>query len=222
LCVPFCNLSAALCFLVSIMIGFIIYGKNTTFDETDDTMESAIWAKTWTADFFCTFAAMNWTIIIIETIVLTLAFTAMILIPLMKNPVWWIADYPEDIQEEYFKTHERIPSKFFTPTVLLKKGMALLIALALLLLVVKLAGAYDFWSALGVGYGIWLFIDWYDCFFLDWVLFANLKKVRLPGTEHMDEAYHQKKYHFIQSCWGMLIGLIPCLIGAGLFSWLLC
>ena len=163
---------------------------------------------------------MNWTIIIIETIVLTLAFTAMVLIPLVKNPVWWIADYPEDIQEEYFKTQERIPSKFFSPTVLLKKGMALLIALALLLVVVKLAGAYDFWSALGVGYGIWLFIDWYDCFFLDWVLFANMKKVRLPGTEHMDEAYHQKKYHFVQSCWGMLIGLIPCLIGAGLYAWL--
>ena len=91
---------------------------------------------------------MNWTIIIIETIILTAAFTAMILIPLVKNPVWWIADYPEDIQEEYFKTHERIPSKFFTPTVLLKKGMALIIALVLLLVVVKLAGAYDFWSAL--------------------------------------------------------------------------
>ena len=37
---------------------------------------------------------MNWTIIIIETIILTAAFTAMILIPLVKNPVWWIADYP--------------------------------------------------------------------------------------------------------------------------------
>ena len=48
---------------------------------------------------------MNWTIIIIETIILTAVFTAMILIPLVKNPVWWIADYPEDIQEEYFKTH---------------------------------------------------------------------------------------------------------------------
>lgn len=118
---------------------------------------------------------MNWTVIVIETIVLTAAFTAMILIPLVKNPVWWIADYPEDIQKEYFKTHERIPSKFFSPTVLLKK---------------------------------------------DWVLFANMKAVRLPGTEHMDEAYHQKRYHFVQSCWGMLIGLIPCLIGAGLYAWL--
>ena len=165
---------------------------------------------------------MNYTIIIIEAIVLTLAFTAMILIPLVKNPVWWIADYPEDIQEEYFKTHERIPTKFFSATVLLKKGMALLVALALLLVVVKLAGAYDFWSAFLLSYGLWLFIDWYDCFFLDWVLFANMKKVRLPGTEHMDKAYHQKKYHFIQSLCGMLIGLIPCLVGAGIYAWLFC
>jgi len=165
---------------------------------------------------------MNYTVIIIEAIVLTLAFTAMILIPLVKNPVWWIADYPENIQEEYFKTHERIPTKFFSATVLLKKGMALLVALALLLVVVKLAGAYDFWSAFLLSYGLWLFIDWYDCFFLDWVLFANMKAVRLPGTEHMDKAYHQKKYHFIQSLWGMLIGLIPCLVGAGIYTWLFC
>ena len=27
-----------------------------------------------------------------------------------------------------------------------------------------------------------------------------------------------KKYHFVQSCWGMLIGLIPCLIGAGIYA----
>ena len=54
---------------------------------------------------------MNWTIIIIETIIMTIAFTAMILIPLVKNSVWWIHDYPKDIQEEYFKTHERVPSE---------------------------------------------------------------------------------------------------------------
>ena len=56
---------------------------------------------------------MSLTIIIIETVVMTLAFTAMILIPLIRNPVWWIHDYPKDIQEEYFKTHERVPSEFF-------------------------------------------------------------------------------------------------------------
>ncbi len=35
---------------------------------------------------------MNWTIVIIEIIVMTAAFTVMILIPLLKNPVWWIHD----------------------------------------------------------------------------------------------------------------------------------
>jgi len=165
---------------------------------------------------------MNWTIIILETIVMTVAFTAMILMPLVKNPVWWIHDYPKDIQEEYFKTHERVPSEFFSKTVLIKKGCALLFALLLILGLMRLAGAYDFWSALALSYGIWFIIDWYDCFFLDWVLFANMKSVRLPGTEHMDEAYHQKRYHFVQSLWGMLIGLIPCLLGAALYALLFC
>jgi len=161
---------------------------------------------------------MNWMIIIFETVIMTIAFTAMVMIPLVKNPVWWIHDYPKDIQEEYFKTHERVPSEFFSKSVLLKKGCALLVALVLMLVLMKLAGAYGFWSALALSYGIWLFIDWYDCFFLDWVLFANMKAVRLPGTEHMDKAYHQKRYHFVQSLWGMLIGLIPCIIGAAIYA----
>ena len=157
-------------------------------------------------------------IIICETVIMTIAFTAMVMIPLVKNPVWWIHDYPKDIQEEYFKTHERVPSEFFSKSVLVKKGCALLVVLVLMLVLMKMAGAYGFWSALALSYGIWLFIDWYDCFFLDWVLFANMKAVRLPGTEHMDKAYHQKRYHFVQSLWGMLIGLIPCVIGAAIYA----
>lgn len=163
---------------------------------------------------------MNYTVIVIEAVIMILIFTAMILIPLIKDPVWWIADYPEEIQEEYFKTHERIPSKFFTPTVLAKKGMAIVVCIVFILGALWLAEAYDFWSALAVSYGIWTLIDWYDCFFLDWVLFANLKAVRLPGTEHMDEAYHNKPYHFVQSCWGMLIGFIPCVFASAIYAWL--
>ena len=36
--------------------------------------------------------------------------------------------------------------------------------------------------------------------------------------KHINAAYHQKRYHFVQSLWGMLIGLIPCLVGAGLYT----
>lgn len=161
---------------------------------------------------------MNISVIIIETICFIALFTAMILIPLFKNPVWWIHDYPEDIQEEYFKTHERIPSAFFSKTVLLKKSIGLVIALVILVAIIWSTGAQTFWEALAVSYGMWLVIDWYDCFILDWLIFANARGIRLPGTEHMDKAYHQKKYHFVRSLYGMIIGLIPCLMAAALFA----
>lgn len=155
---------------------------------------------------------MNWYVYGIEMLFMLFAFTCMIMIPLCKNPVWWIHDFPKDIREEYFKTHDRIPTAPFSGTVALKKGMAILLAIGILTGLTIIAGAKTFTAAFLLSYGIWFVVDWYDCFFLDWVLFANVKKIRLPGTEHMDKAYHQKKYHFIHSIVGMGLGLIPCLL----------
>ena len=155
---------------------------------------------------------INWLVYGIECVCFVIAFTGMIMIPLCKNPIWWIHDYPEDIQEKYFETHERVPTKMLSPTVAIKKGCAILFALAVLVGLMLLVGAYDFWSAFLLSYGMWFIIDWYDCFFLDWVLFANIKRIRLPGTENMDKEYHQKKYHVVRSLLGMLIGLIPCVL----------
>lgn len=157
---------------------------------------------------------INWYIYGIEVIIMVVIFTGMIMIPLCNNPIWWIHDYPEDIQEEYFKGHERIPTAPFSATVLIKKGFAILLAIVFLSGLVLAAGAHDFISALLLSYGIWFVIDWYDCFFLDWVLFANIKRIRLPGTEHMEEAYHQKKYHFVHSIIGMGLGIFPCVLCA--------
>ena len=155
---------------------------------------------------------------ILTAILLTIVFTALILIPLIKNPVWWIHDFPQDIQDEYFKTHERIPSAFFSKTVLMKKALGLIIALTLLVGIVWWIGAQSFLEAFVIIYGLWTIINWYDCFILDWVFFANIKAVRLPGTEHMDKAYHQKTYHFIRALYGMIIGLIPSVLGAALYT----
>lgn len=153
-----------------------------------------------------------WNMYCIENIVMILLFTGAIMIPLSKNPVWWIHDYPKDIQEEYFKNHKRIPTQPFSPTVALKKGCAIVLAIFVLSGLSILAGANNFISGFVLSYGIWFIVDWYDCFFLDWVLFANVKTIRLPGTEHMDKAYHQKKYHFIHSLVGMGIGIVPCVL----------
>lgn len=52
--------------------------------------------------------------------------------------------------------------------------------------------------------------------FLDWVLFANMKRLRLPGTEHMEKEYHQKWFH-VKVCMPM----IPIFMAGGIVSSLL-
>lgn len=160
------------------------------------------------------YKTVNWMIYGIECVGVLIMFTCMIMIPLCKNPVWWIHDYPKNIQEKYFETHERIPTEVLSAPVLLKKGFAVLLALSILTSLALAAGATDFKTGFLYAYGLWLLVDWYDCFFLDWVLFANVKRIRLPGTEHMDKAYHQKKYHVVRSVIGMVLGLVPCLLCA--------
>ncbi len=155
---------------------------------------------------------MNYYIFAIGSVVFVIIFTLMIMIPLCKNPIWWIHDYPKDIQEEYFKTHERIPAAPLSKTALVKKFFAVIIAIVMLTTFVWICGARTFWEGFIASYALWQIINWYDCFFLDWVLFANIKRIRLPGTEHMDKEYHQKMYHFVHALVGMALGLVVCLL----------
>ena len=63
-------------------------------------------------------------------------------------------------------------------------------------------------------YLIWLIIDWYDALILDCLWFCHSKKVRIPGTEDMEE-YRDYRFHIRQSCIGMALGLHACLaVGA--------
>ena len=70
---------------------------------------------------------MNYGIFLIESVVLVVVFTAAIFIPLCKNPVWWIHDYPKDIQEKYFEEHERIPVAPISKPAIIKKSFAILV-----------------------------------------------------------------------------------------------
>ena len=74
----------------------------------------------------------------------------------------------------------------------------------------KIAGAETFWQGFGIAFGLMVWIGAYDTFFLDWVLFANLKMFRLEGTEHMDKAYHQKWFHLKGAIFpGLVFAVIP-------------
>ena len=147
-------------------------------------------------------------VILIEMIVFAAIFTAIIFIYYRGDRKYSpasIHNYPPDIQEEYFKTHERVDVSYKSKNVILTKSFGVLLFTAILLVCSLIAGAKTFWIGI------------YDTCFLDWVLFANLPMFRLEGTEHMDKAYHQKWFH----AKGMLFpGIIFALIPSALVGWL--
>ena len=121
-----------------------------------------------------------------------------------------IHNYPPDIQEEYFKTHEKIDVSYTSKKVILTKSLGVLLFTCILLVCAFVAGAKTFWQGFLLFFGLMVWVGIYDTFFLDWVLFANLPMFRLEGTEHMDKAYHQKWFHLKGMLFpGTVFALIP-------------
>ncbi|MBR1392252.1 MAG: hypothetical protein IJ561_00290 [Ruminococcus sp.] len=153
---------------------------------------------------------MNVTVIIIEMLVFTAIFTAACFATTSGKNNLQIDNYPPEIQEEYFKTHDRPAPAEFSRAAVVRKGIAVIVFAAVLVLMAKLAGAKDFLQGFLFAFGMLAWIGIYDTFFMDWVLFANMKRFRLEGTEHMDKEYHQKWFHLkgmLTS--GIIIALIP-------------
>ena len=139
---------------------------------------------------------MNWTIILAEAAAFALLFTVIVLTAGGKNdsPAS-IHNYPPDIQEEYFKTHERVDVSYQSKSVMLAKSLGVVLFTVILFVCAMLAGADTFWQGFALTFGMMVWIGVYDTCFIDWVLFANMKRFRLEGTEQMDKAYHQKWFH---------------------------
>ena len=138
---------------------------------------------------------MIWSTVWIEALVFTALFTAMVMIPAIRHPEVGVHNYPPDIQEEYFQSHERIPVAPLSGRTLAVKGGAIVLFTALLTGGAILAGADSFRTGAVFAAILFLIVGVWDTFFIDWVLFAHLKVFRLPGTEHMDKAYAQKWFH---------------------------
>ena len=162
---------------------------------------------------------MNITILIIEALAFAALFTmAVFAMARNKESTAYIHNCPPDIQEEYFKTHPGKDVTYHSKKVIFTKGLGVLFFTLILAACAYFAGAKNFWQGFFVAFGLMVWIGMYDTFFLDWVLFANMKYFRLPGTEHMDRAYHQKWFHLK----GMLFpGVVFALIPAALVGWII-
>ena len=156
---------------------------------------------------------MIWWVILLEAVAFAAIFTAIVFLTYRGDKMYTpeaIHNYPPDIQEEYFKTHERVDVSIKSKRVFLTKSLGIVIFTWILFVCALLAGAKTFWEGFLLTFGLMVWIGAYDTFFLDWVLFANLKRFRLEGTEHMDKAYHQKWFHLKGMLFpGVVFGLIP-------------
>ena len=138
---------------------------------------------------------MNYLIIIIEAIIFIGFFTALVIIPTIKNPVIGIHNYPPEIREEYFKTHKRIENLSLSARTIIIKSFGIIIFTVFLSAGAIFAGADSFLDGFIFSVILFLIVGAWDTFFIDWILFANLKIFRLEGTENMDKEYSQKWFH---------------------------
>lgn len=147
---------------------------------------------------------MNIGVIIIELLIMFLAFGYVVIGLLMISPLTFISDYPPEIQKTYYSTQNKEETKEkLNAIMLIKKIVAIIIFMFVFAWMLHKAGAETFVQGLLLAYVYILALFAWDTFFLDWVLFANIKRIRLPGTENMDKEYHQKWFH-VKVCLPMI------------------
>lgn len=163
--------------------------------------------------------------LVVECVVSCILFGTFIILSVLKNQTAWINEYPESVQKRYIALHpdsEIKEPEGLSPRVIVKKLIACLIFLVLLVGMVYLAGAKSFMQGALYCYCIWFVVNVFDAIVLDMGLMVHWKKCRLPGTEDMDKEYKLlMKKSLMDGLYGCIIG-IPIALLAGLIVFWIC
>lgn len=155
-------------------------------------------------------------ILFIECIIFSILFSFMIFIPLYKNPLGQIMSYPVEIR----KRVESLPQYKDCIKAKEKKHLSIKIlsifVFALILCVVAyLSGAKTVTEVFKHVFILFFFVNIYDLFIMDLLIFRNVKKFRIPGTEDMDKEYKNPRHHIIGAFIGTILGIIVATLSAG-------
>lgn len=157
---------------------------------------------------------MNITVIAIELVVMFLIFGFLAFGLLLISPSTFVGEYPPEIQEAYYRSQNKEAKKqTLNRLMVIKRIAAIIVYMFLFAWMSHIAGAKTFAQGVLLVYCYVMALAVWDTFFIDWVLFANVKKIRLPGTENMDKEYHQKWFH-VKGC----LPMIPIFAVVGAFS----
>ena len=151
----------------------------------------------------------------IECIIACIALTLIILPALYQNPVKQIMSYPPSIRERVGKTasicgcNPKIERRHIAV-----KICAVFLFAIVLGLTAYFSGAKTFNSAYVHVFMLFLAVNVYDVVVLDIGLFCHSKKLRIPGTEDMEQVYRDPWFHVIGGLKGILIGAVTALLSA--------
>ena len=153
-------------------------------------------------------------VFVIECIIMITVFGIFVVGLLLISPLTFISDYPPEIQEEYYRSqHKETAKKSLSKIMAVKKMVALLVLVFLFAWLAHKIGAATFVQGLFAVYGYMIVLAVFDTCFLDWILFANIRRIRLPGTEHMEKEYHQKWFHV-----KVMLPMLPVFAAGGVIS----
>lgn len=156
---------------------------------------------------------------VIECILLCGVFTVLILIPQFKNPLSQIASYPPAIQKrvaslpQYKNTFQGVKQKNIT-----RKIVGTLLLIFIFAAIAFYSGSKTFAKAFIYVFALFFVVNMFDLFVLDIIVFANSKKVIIPGTEDMVKEYKSPWHHVKGACKGIIIGTLVAALSGGLVA----
>jgi hypothetical protein len=153
----------------------------------------------------------------IECALLCGVFTLLTVPALLKDPVSHIASYPPEIRERVKGLPEY--RDVFSRRVRAHRARKVIAAILLCFLFAALpylAGEYGFIPSFMYVFSMFAVLNLYDLIVLDVIWFCHSRRVRIPGTEDMDQAYQNPRHHIVGAAKGMAIGAAVATVAAGL------
>ncbi|MCD8181521.1 MAG: hypothetical protein LUF26_08610 [Firmicutes bacterium] len=158
---------------------------------------------------------------IIECAALCAAFGALVIAMLFINPLSFISDYPPEIQERYYSSQRKAAAKGrLTKMMIAKKAFFIILGLFLFALMAHITGAVSYVQSLIAVCGYIAVLAVFDIVVLDWLIFPNVKRIRLPGTEDMNAEYRQMWFHVRSTLVMLPILILGAPISAGIMVWI--
>ncbi len=150
---------------------------------------------------------------IIECVIVCALFTVVNITYLLKNPLAWFYDYPEEVQARMRtlpQYSDKIPLK--KDSNLKKKLPAGILFLIILSAIVWFSGVRNFTMGVLYTFSLSMVVNLYDALILDTCYFCHSKRVRFPGTEDMVKEYKNPRKHWIGFAKGTALGIVLALL----------